>query len=162
MSHPLSITRSKVIINSNDMHSFAKQCIQIYRHDSYQCFSFSGFHFRDCSVMKDDSSKQLNIIRYHIPSQHLTFHFNLWTDHSFTGLFHSSKCFRQKSIQSFSLSESLFEFLSLSFDLSIRKRIVSCRKYIYLFYYRLKLVELFLIIISSYPADNFCKHCFLK
>ena len=144
------------------MYSFAGQCIQVNWHYRYQSFSLSGFHLCDDSFMENDSTKQLYVIRNHIPKQHFAFHFNFRTYHSFASLFDGSERFRKDIIQSLSFEKPFFEFLRFRFYLIIRKCIKLSRIIVYLFDQWSKLIELLLIIIPSYQANNFSKHLFLK
>lgn len=162
MPHPLRITRCEIIVDGDDMHAFARQCIQIDRCDSDQGLSFSCLHLGDDSFMENDASEELDIIRDHIPDQFLSFDLDFGADHPLARLLDCSERFREDIVQGLALCEPVLEFLGLRLDLIVGQRIEFSREFVYLFHDRPKLVELFLVVVSGYQIDDLSKHCFFE
>ena len=106
MSHPLGVAPCQIIVDGNDMHAFSRQCVQISRQGGGQGFTFTGFHFRDLALMKNDPPNQLNIKMPHVQRAHRC-------------LPDGGKRFRKKVIKIFTLIEALSEFSGTGFELFI-------------------------------------------
>ena len=65
LAHPLCISLCKIVIDSNNMHTLAFQSVQVCRKCRYKCFTFTGFHFRNSSLMKDDTADDLDTVMLH-------------------------------------------------------------------------------------------------
>ena len=110
LSHPLRVTLRQIVIDSNNVNALAFQCIQINRQRSYQSLTFTGLHLRDSSLMKNDTTDQLNPEGLHIQC-------------SLRTLTDCRKGFRKKIIQSFAFTQALAEFHCFPTELLIRERL---------------------------------------
>ena len=61
--HFLASDSGKVIIDRDDMNALTLKRVQIRRHYRNKCLALAGLHFRDSSLMKQDSAKDLHIER---------------------------------------------------------------------------------------------------
>ncbi|MPN07489.1 hypothetical protein SDC9_154759 [bioreactor metagenome] len=52
------------------MDAIAGQPVEVTRQRGHQRFSFTGFHFRDTSLMQDDSADELDIKMTHSQNAH--------------------------------------------------------------------------------------------
>jgi len=136
------------------MHAFACQRIEIDWHHRHQSLSFSGLHLSDCPSMQDNTSQQLDIVRYHIPDLFFSFYIYFLSQHPFTSLFDGSKSFRQNVVKGSSLTQSGLKFLSFGFDLIVRKCFIFIIKSIDSGYHRQDLIDLLEIIISGNKFQN--------
>ncbi|KAF5030808.1 hypothetical protein DSECCO2_634290 [anaerobic digester metagenome] len=66
-SHPLRVTFGQVIVHGHHMHSSVCKSIKEYRQGGHQCFSFTGCHFGNLTLMKHHAPKQLHIVMDHVP-----------------------------------------------------------------------------------------------
>ena len=110
LSHPLRVTLRQIVIDSNNVNALAFQCIQINRQRSYQSLTFTGLHLRDSSLMKNDTTDQLNPERLHIQC-------------SLRTLTDCRKGFRKKIIQRLAFTQALAEFHCFPTELLIRERL---------------------------------------
>ncbi len=95
---PFGITFCKIVVNGDNMNTTFCKCIQVSREDSYQSFTFTGFHFCDLTLMKCNGTNQLYIIRNHIPFNFIAGYFPAFTDKSTAGIFKHGISFGQNVI----------------------------------------------------------------
>ena len=62
-THPFRVTRSQIVVDSDDLHALAFQRIQIGRHRGDKRLAFTCFHLGDTSLMKNDAADQLHLER---------------------------------------------------------------------------------------------------
>ena len=101
LTHPLGVTLCEVIVNRYDVNALAGNGIEVNRHRSNECLTFTRLHLGDTTLMEDDSADNLNSVRLH-------------AENSPGSLSDSSKCFREKRIQRFAFLISLSELVSLA------------------------------------------------
>ena len=65
LSHPLSITSGKVIIDCDYVYTLTLKCIEICRKRGYKCLTFTCFHLGYTSLMKNDTTDKLNSVMLH-------------------------------------------------------------------------------------------------
>ena len=107
--HPLRIALCKVIVHSNDVNAVARERVQICRKRFGDGFSFTGFHFRNATLVQHNTAQKLHI-EMSLP------------DGALCCLAHNRKGLRQKAIQRFARAEPLLEFHGLCAQRLIRKR----------------------------------------
>ena len=66
LTHPLGVAASEVIVDGDNVDSFAGKCVQIRRQRCDQRFSFTGLHFADASLMQYDAADDLHRKMPHI------------------------------------------------------------------------------------------------
>ena len=66
-AHPLRVTAGEVIVDRDQVGSFARDRVEIERHDRHECLAFSGGHFGDPTLVQNHRPDQLNIVRDHVP-----------------------------------------------------------------------------------------------
>ncbi len=71
-AHPLGITFCKVIVNSNNMHPPARQCVQEHRKRCHKCLTFTGCHLSDLALVQNNTTDKLHIVVHHIPCYCIT------------------------------------------------------------------------------------------
>ena len=106
LSHPLRITLSQIVIDRDNMHALALQCVQIRREQTGLRLTFTGSHLGDPSLMQDDTTDQLYPVMLCIqnPARRLT---------------HYRVGFHQKVVQRLSICQSFLKFLCLISELLI-------------------------------------------
>ncbi len=87
-AHPFGITARQVIIDGNDVHAFASQCIEVGGQRRNQGFTLPRTHFGDLAVMEHHTADQL-----HIEVPH--------AEHTLTGFTDNRKGFGQQGIECF-------------------------------------------------------------
>ena len=60
LAHPLAVTLGKVIVNRNDVNALACKGVKIRRESCHKSFAFTGFHFGDSALVKDDTADNLD------------------------------------------------------------------------------------------------------
>ncbi len=60
--HPAGITSREVIINRDEVHTFARQSIQVNRQCRYQRLTFTCTHLCDFSLVQDSAANHLDVI----------------------------------------------------------------------------------------------------
>ena len=86
LAHPFTVSFCQIVIDGDDMYAFARNGIQIRRQCCYQCLAFTGFHFRNTSLMQDDTADNLYPVMPHAQNTPCC-------------LTHGGKCLRQQVIQ---------------------------------------------------------------
>ena len=70
-SHPFRVTFGQVIVDRDDVNSFAGQCIQVNGQCGHEGFPLPGSHLGNLSLVENDPTDQLAIIMDHVPSDHI-------------------------------------------------------------------------------------------
>ena len=107
-SHPFGVALCQVVVNGNDVHTFPCQRIQIRRHRSHQRFTFTGLHLGNAALMQNDSTDDLNGVRFH-------------AQHSPCRLTHRGKRLRQQRIQRLSTLIALLVLLRFRPQIAVRE-----------------------------------------
>jgi len=107
--HPECIALCQVVVNGHNMHSFAKKRIEVYRHCADERLSFSRLHLSDVSLMEDDSTENLHIVRNHVPNEFLFPQIHGLPLNEFTGANNQSKCLDEQVFHSFPLLQSFLK-----------------------------------------------------
>ncbi len=110
-THFLCLSFSKVIVNGYNVNAFSGECIEIRSDAGNESFTFTSSHFSDTSLMKNDSTDYLNRVRLLFENTPCTF-----SD--------GSERLREDIIESFAGFQSVFEFLCLSLEFSIREFLI--------------------------------------
>ncbi len=66
LTHPLRVTLCQIIVDCDDVDAAALQSIEVGRHGRDQRLTFTGAHFGDTALMKNDAADQLYAERFHI------------------------------------------------------------------------------------------------
>ena len=61
LAHPFGIAFRQIVVHRDDMHTLARQGIQIGRKGRHQRLAFAGLHFGDIALMQKDAAFQLNV-----------------------------------------------------------------------------------------------------
>ena len=64
-SHPLAIAFSEVIVYRDNVHTFARNGVQITRQGRHQRFTFTRTHLGNLAVMQNHSTNELNVEMAH-------------------------------------------------------------------------------------------------
>ena len=67
-THPLRVTLGEVVVDGDDMHTLARQGVKEHRKCRHKSLALTGSHLGDLSLMKHNTTDQLNIIVNHVPS----------------------------------------------------------------------------------------------
>ena len=108
LSHPLAVTPGQVIVHRNNMHTLSGKCIEISRQNGNKCFAFTGFHFSNTPLMKDNTADYLHVKRFHSKN----------TPCRFTGC---GKSFGEKIIQRLPFTQTFLKLRRLFAELFIRQ-----------------------------------------
>ena len=111
LSHPLGVTLCKVIINCNYVNSFSFESIKISRKSCNKCFSFTGSHLGNSSLMKYYSTYKLNPEMSHVKN-------------SSCSLTNRRICLWQNIIKCLAFRKTLFEFICLASKLFVSKLLI--------------------------------------
>ena len=66
LSHPFRITVGKIVINRYHMNPTSRKRIKICGKSCNEGLTFTCFHLRDTSLMKDDTADKLHAVMFHI------------------------------------------------------------------------------------------------
>ncbi len=102
LSHPLRITLCQIVIDCYHADSFSFQRIQVCRERGYQCFSFTGLHLGNTSLVQDDSADNLHSVVLH-------------AKHTARRLTDNCICLCKKVVKGFPFFQTLFKFPGLIF-----------------------------------------------
>jgi len=65
LAHPLTVTLSQVVVDSDDMHTPACQSVQIGGKGGHQGFALAGFHLGNPALVQYHATHQLDPVRAH-------------------------------------------------------------------------------------------------
>ena len=108
LSHPLRITLRQIIVDSDDMHPFSFQRIQICRQQTGLRLTFTGLHLGNTPLMQNNSANQLYAVVFRIKNSPRRFS-------------HRGICLRQQIIQSLPFGQSFFIFFCFITQLLVRQ-----------------------------------------
>ena len=66
-THPLCISASQIVVHSYHMHTLTRKRVEEYRKCRNQSLTFTGCHLGNLTQVKNNTTKELNIIVDHIP-----------------------------------------------------------------------------------------------
>ncbi len=130
------------------MHSFFCKSVEINRQSRNQCFSLTRFHLGNYPIMQNNSPKKLDIVRYHIPDDLLSFYHTLHSPHPFGSLFYCRECFWHNIIKRRSIFYSCDKFRRFSLNLLVGKIIPLRIQIIDLLHKRKQFIYFFLVIVT--------------
>ena len=96
-AHPFGVALCQVIVDCDNVDAFAVEGIQICRKRRHERFAFTGLHFCDAALMKDNSADKLHVEVPHIESALARFA-------------NDCESVRQQVLERLSVLESLLEF----------------------------------------------------
>ncbi len=106
LSHPLAVALGEIIVYRDQVDPFAAQSVEVDRHGRHQGLAFTGLHFGDFALVKDNASYQLDVEGPHSQS----------ADRS---LPRHRESFGKQIIEFFPVFQSLLEFGGLASELII-------------------------------------------
>ena len=107
-THPLGVTLCKVIVYRNDMNAFACESVKISREGSNESLTFTGLHFCDTTLVKNNTAENLYGIVLH-------------TENTPCRLTASRKCFGENIVECSTFLKTLLELNSLVLELLVCK-----------------------------------------
>ena len=111
LAHPLRVTLGQVVVDGDDMHALAGQCVEVSRQSSYQGLTFTGLHLGDAALVQDDAADELHPV-------------GAQTQHAPGGLPAGSKGLGQDVIQGLPVLQALLELRGLGLELLVGKGFV--------------------------------------
>ena len=66
-SVPLGVTFGKVIVDSDHVHTFVRQRVEVHRECRHEGFTFTGRHLGNLTLVQNDTTEELDVIVNHIP-----------------------------------------------------------------------------------------------
>ena len=105
-AHPFGVTLCQVIVDCDNVDAFAVESIQICRKRRHERFAFTGLHFCDAALMKDNSADKLHVEVPHIESALARFA-------------NDCESVRQQVLERLSVLESLLEFGCFGLELFV-------------------------------------------
>ena len=108
LAHPLRVALGKVVVDGDDVHALALQCIEVRRKRRNERFALACLHLGDTSLMQDHAAQKL-----HIEVPH--------ADGSDARLAHDRKRLDEKIVQRFAVLQPFFELDRLVAELLVRQ-----------------------------------------
>ena len=136
-SHPLPVSTSEVVVDSDNMSTCAGKRVQISGQRRDKRLSLASRHLSDLALVKHNATDEL---RVEVPH----------ADRATRSLAHSSERLRQYIIDCFPARQTFPEVISLLAQFVVRKLLKLWLKRIYFFYCRRKLLKLSLILCPYY------------
>lgn len=65
LTHPLTITFGQVIVDRDDVHTFAGQGVEVGGQSSHQCLTLTGLHLCDAPLMQNNATDELYPVWLH-------------------------------------------------------------------------------------------------
>ena len=119
-SHPLRVTRSEVVVDRDNQHALARECVQVRRRGRDQGLTFTGLHLGNAALVQHNTTGQLYRIVLHaalIGSVRA-----LHAGRAARALAHGRKRFRQNIVKGFARREALFKLSGLGLQFLIAHR----------------------------------------
>src|ERR1039457_3861875 len=123
LAHPLRIARGEIIVNRDQM-DVASECVQVERQCGNECLALTCGHFRNLALMQHDTTKNLDVKRYHVPFVGLAAHRPFFAAETATRVFHRGERFRQEIVGGRALSKPFPELFRFSTKLFIGEFLV--------------------------------------
>ena len=67
-AHPFRVTLGQVVVHSNHMHTVSGESIEKHRQRGHEGLTFTGSHFGNLSLVKNNTADELHIVVHHVPS----------------------------------------------------------------------------------------------
>ena len=64
-AHPCCVTSGKIVVDRDNVDTFACQCVEITGESCHKGFAFASAHFCNTALMECDTAHKLNKIRAH-------------------------------------------------------------------------------------------------
>ena len=136
LAHPFAVTACKIIIDGNDMNTFARKTVEICGKGCNESFTFTRSHFGNSSLMKNDTADNLHGEMLH-------------AEHAPRCLAAGGKCFGENIIKSFAVCKTLSEFGSFRLKLFVGKTGIFLFKVKHLVAKRTDALDFFLGIVAE-------------
>ena len=107
--HPLGVALRQVVVHGDDVHSHARQGIQVCRQRRHQGLAFAGAHFSYIPLVQYDAAEQLHIEMAHVQGP-------------FASLAHQGECLRYELLQGFAAFRPGSQLRGLLRELGVRER----------------------------------------
>ena len=140
--HPIRITPGQIIVNRHNMHTLARQSIEIGREGGNQSFALTSFHFSDIALMQKYPAHEL-----HIKGSQ--------AQRAFRCFAAIGEGFRQKAIKRFSSLSAILKLFGFCDELLVAERFKIRLKRINLINHRAGCFDLAII----WCAKNFSGNC---
>ena len=111
LPHPFRVTFCEVVVDSDDMDTFALKGVEVSREGFDHCFTFTGTHFRDTALMEDNTTEDLDGVMLHIKD-------------TGAGLTADSESIGENSIESFAVDKAATEVISLRAEFLIAHSLI--------------------------------------
>ena len=110
-THPLAIALGKVVVDGDDMDTFAAQCVKVGGESGHQRLTFTGLHLGDAALVQDDAADELHGVGAH-------------AQHAVRCLADGGKCLGQNVVQRLAVLEALLKFHRLCLQLGIGESLI--------------------------------------
>src|SRR5690625_8052124 len=84
--HPFSISLSEIRVDGNEMHAAAEKGVQIHRRHGHEGLTLAGLHLGDAALVQYNPTKELNVVRHHVPFDGAATRRPFLPDHAAAGL----------------------------------------------------------------------------
>ena len=111
LTHPLAVALGQVIVDGDNVHALAGQCVEVGRQGSHQGLTFTGLHLSDTALVQDDTADELYPVGTH-------------AQHTPGGLTAGGKGLRQDIVQGLAVLQTLLELRGLGLELLVAERFV--------------------------------------
>ena len=138
-SHFVGTDTGKIVVDRDDMNALACKRVEICGESCHKRFAFTGFHFGNTSLVKNDTAKHLHAE-------------GAFTEYAVVCLANSGKSLGQNIIQGFSCGKTVAEYLCHALQFGIAHCTVCIGKSVDLVGNQLQFFELTLAV----SAKNFC------
>ncbi len=100
LAHPLRVALGQIVVDRDDVHAIAGQCVEVGREDGDERLAFAGLHFGDAALVQHDAAHDLHPVRTH-------------AEHAVGCLAADGERLRQQIVERFARRQPVFEFLRL-------------------------------------------------
>ena len=141
LAHFVRLCLCQIVVDCNNVYALACQCIQICSHTGYQCFTFTGFHLGDTSLMQDNGTDDLYRKRFFAQNTVCSFP-------------HGCQCFCLHAFQRFAVLQTFPKFIGLFFQICIRKCLILLVQLQNLFFQRFNTCQFTGTVRTEYFTKN--------
>ena len=110
-AHPFGVTLCKVVVDRNNVNSVTRKRVKVGGKCSHKGFTFTGFHFRNTSLMENDTAENLYGIVLH-------------TENTPGCLAAGGKSLGKNIVKGFTLGKTFFELGGFCLKLTVGKSAV--------------------------------------
>ena len=145
MAHPFRVTAGQVIVDGYDVHTLARQRVQIDGKRGHEGFALAGAHFGNLALVQNHAADQLHVKMTH-------------AQHALGSLAYHREGFVQQAVQAFSVGKSRLEFRRLGAQLLVAELGDLRFERVDTHHILLQAFEQTAVAAAEYLGKRFCDH----